>query len=285
MAGKQECELIRTDKYNSNSTYSHSNDFHHFFITIPCGSGETVCRNGGTCYPVYEVSSYKCVCPKGYNGRHCETKQAAKTCLGWLQNGYKESGLYLVSGKEAYCDMTTDGGGWRVFLRRKDGTMDFDRSYNAYKHMFGNLKGEFWYGVQNLRNLVSSRSYELRVDLEDWEGNTAYANYAVFKIDGRSTQYSLRVDGYSGTAGDSLSSANGMGFSTKDSDHDGNDTANCAEVSKAGWWFSNCYQALLTGPYSHTPQGGNGIIWKDWKGFNYSLKSCEMKMRALGNLK
>lgn len=33
-AGKHECELIRTDKYNSNSTYSHSKDFHHFFIRV-----------------------------------------------------------------------------------------------------------------------------------------------------------------------------------------------------------------------------------------------------------
>ena len=33
-AEKQECELIRTDKYNSNSTYSNSSNFHHFFVSV-----------------------------------------------------------------------------------------------------------------------------------------------------------------------------------------------------------------------------------------------------------
>ena len=34
IAKKYDCELIRTDKYNSKSTYSHSRDFHHFFIRV-----------------------------------------------------------------------------------------------------------------------------------------------------------------------------------------------------------------------------------------------------------
>ena len=32
--GMHECELIRTDKYNSNSTYDSSKDFHHFFVKV-----------------------------------------------------------------------------------------------------------------------------------------------------------------------------------------------------------------------------------------------------------
>ena len=34
IAKKYDCELIRTDKYNSKSTYNHSKDFHHFFIRV-----------------------------------------------------------------------------------------------------------------------------------------------------------------------------------------------------------------------------------------------------------
>ena len=213
------------------------------------------------------------------------------SCLEWLQRGHNESGLYRIridSGNKelyrtAYCDMNTDGGGWLVLLRRKDGTVDFDQSWDSYLRLIGYLQGEFWFGLANIKDALSSQDQELRVELEDWEGNSAHAKYADFRIRKRNSKYALVVGGYSGTAGDSLSSSNEMAFSTKDSDNDNNNIGNCAKYSNSGWWFNNCFQALLTGPYSHTPQGGRGIIWMDWKGFNYSLKSCEMKMRPRNN--
>ena len=33
-------------------------------------------------------------------------------------------------------------------------------------------------GLQALHEITSSESYKLRVDLEDWEGNQAYAEYS-----------------------------------------------------------------------------------------------------------
>ena len=33
-------------------------------------------------------------------------------------------------------------------------------------------------GLQALHEITSSGSFRLRVDLEDWEGNTAYAEYS-----------------------------------------------------------------------------------------------------------
>jgi len=43
--------------------------------------------------------------------------------------------------------------------------------------------------------------YELRVDLEDFEGNSAYAKYSTFRVADEVEDYKLTVDGYSGTAG------------------------------------------------------------------------------------
>ena len=42
---------------------------------VPVGQSEcetSPCRNGGTCYSVDDLQSYKCHCPSGFKGMHCE---------------------------------------------------------------------------------------------------------------------------------------------------------------------------------------------------------------------
>ena len=70
--------------------------------------------------------------------------------------------------------METDGGGWTVFQRRQDGSVDFYRNWTDYENGFGNLTGEFWLGLSKINRLTKA-SNTLRVDLEDFDGNTSYA--------------------------------------------------------------------------------------------------------------
>eukprot|EP00794_Sanderia_malayensis_P017986 gene17986-19783_t len=58
--------------------------------------------------------------------------------------------------------------------------------------------------------------------------NKVYAYYSTFEIGSESDGYRLKIDGYSGNAGDSLASHNAMKFSTPDRDNDKNGNDNCA---------------------------------------------------------
>ena len=105
---------------------------------------------------------------------------------------------------QVYCDMQTDGGGWTVFQRRQDGSVDFYRGWNDYKSGFGQLTAEFWLGNDKIHRLTAARPSSLRVELEDWNGVRVYAKYGTFNISDEQAKYRLKVGSYSGTAGDSL---------------------------------------------------------------------------------
>ena len=103
---------------------------------------------------------------------------------------------------QVLCDMTTNGGGWTVFQRRLNGSVDFYRDWSSYKNGFGDLHGEFWLGNDNLHRLTAAGNVSLRVDLEDFEGNIRYAEYAAFKVANQTDKYRILIGGYNGTAGD-----------------------------------------------------------------------------------
>ncbi|KAM4539225.1 uncharacterized protein tnxbb isoform 1-T1 [Odontesthes bonariensis] len=173
-----------------------------------------------------------------------------------------------------YCDMETDGGGWMVFQRRKDGSVDFFRGWREYIKGFGDLNGEFWLGLENLHNLTTMTKMTLRVDLRD-EGESVFAKYSTFEVAKRN--YKLTVGGYSGNAGDSLSYHNNRVFSTKDRDPAPFITR-CAMSYRAGWWYKNCHEANLNGLYGIDVKH-QGVIWTSWKGKEHSIQFTEMKMR------
>uniref|UniRef100_A0A674GWC1 Tenascin C n=1 Tax=Taeniopygia guttata TaxID=59729 RepID=A0A674GWC1_TAEGU len=206
-----------------------------------------------------------------------------KDCSQALLNGEATSGLYTIylNGDKAqplqvFCDMGEDGGGWIVFLRRQNGKQDFYKNWNTYVAGFGDPKEEFWIGLENLHKITSQGQYELRVDLRD-KGDTAYAVYDRFSVGDAKSRYRLRVDGYSGTAGDSMTYHNGRSFSTFDKDHDSAIT-NCALSYKGAFWYKNCHRVNLMGRYGDNNHS-QGVNWFHWKGHEYSIQFAEMKLR------
>ncbi|XP_040504907.1 tenascin isoform X6 [Gallus gallus] len=206
-----------------------------------------------------------------------------KDCSQALLNGEVTSGLYTIylngdrtQPLQVFCDMAEDGGGWIVFLRRQNGKEDFYRNWKNYVAGFGDPKDEFWIGLENLHKISSQGQYELRVDLRD-RGETAYAVYDKFSVGDAKTRYRLRVDGYSGTAGDSMTYHNGRSFSTFDKDNDSAIT-NCALSYKGAFWYKNCHRVNLMGRYGDNNHS-QGVNWFHWKGHEYSIQFAEMKLR------
>ena len=87
-----------------------------------------------------------------------------------------------------------------MIQKRLDGSVDFYLGWDDYKRGFGNLNGEFWLGLDKIHRLTKERSM-LRVDLEDFSGNTAYAEYSLFIVADEGSKYSLTLGTYTGEHG------------------------------------------------------------------------------------
>ena len=70
------------------------------------------------------------------------TKTAEKST-----NPVKEKTVYSIKSDnlpafDVFCDQTTAGGGWTVFQKRLNGSVEFFLTWSDYKVGFGDLSGE-----------------------------------------------------------------------------------------------------------------------------------------------
>ncbi|XP_049819300.1 angiopoietin-2 isoform X2 [Aethina tumida] len=219
------------------------------------------------------------------------------SCVDLLNAGMRNSGVYYLQIRgttywflKVYCEQEIAEGGWTVIQRRDDfgnPRENFNRDWNDYKNGFGDPAKEFWLGNENIYMLTNNEEYSLRVELEDFEGNKRYAQYAHFKIYSEGEYYKLEIDGYEGNAGDSLNDpwygSNNSPFSTYNRDND-RSSLNCASMLKGGWWWKSCGRGL-NGLYLNDPQdltARQGIVWFRWRGWDYTLKKAVMMIKPKG---
>ena len=199
----------------------------------------------------------------------------------------KPSGLYVIPNyckddhleAEAYCDTSNGGGGWLVVQRRKDGSVDFNRTWLEYEDGFGKLTGEFWYGLRVLHCLTGQGGWEMRMDIKLANGTNIFLQYEQFKVASAKDKYKLTVGGFQGITTDPMAIHNGMNFTTKDSDNNVYRTgSNCAlaygpDNPIGGWWYRNCWGNGIAPNYRTDNDGA--YINNQW----HVLSFIEIKIR------
>ncbi|KAI8035594.1 angiopoietin-related protein 7 [Drosophila gunungcola] len=174
--------------------------------------------------------------------------------------------------------------GWMTIQKRFDGSENFNRPWQDYKSGFGDVRAEFFLGLERIYQMTRDVQHELYIKLGMFYGSTSYIHYDDFKIGSEAESYYLKSLGqHNGPAGDSLTYNLNDKFSTFDRDND-KAKGNCAEDHAGGWWYKRCCISTLNAKYYKDgikQDGPQGLQWGTWQNFNYnvSLTFSEMMIR------
>uniref|UniRef100_A0A3B4ZCE7 Angiopoietin-related protein 3-like n=1 Tax=Stegastes partitus TaxID=144197 RepID=A0A3B4ZCE7_9TELE len=212
-------------------------------------------------------------------------------CSELFNRGERVSGVYAIkpNGSEpfmVFCDMSKDHGA-TVIQRRRDGSVNFDQTWETYENGFGDFHGEFWLGLRKIHSLACQGNSVLHIQLEDWKQDKRFIEYR-FHLDGPRNNYTIHLTHLSGNLPDSMSNHTGMMFSTKDRDNSNHQDSNCAHQQAGGWWFNTCGDANLNGRYFHMrpkwrSERRRGIQWKLGRKGSYSLKFTQISVRPVAS--
>uniref|UniRef100_UPI0037E8E8A3 angiopoietin-related protein 3-like n=1 Tax=Semicossyphus pulcher TaxID=241346 RepID=UPI0037E8E8A3 len=212
-------------------------------------------------------------------------------CSELFSRGEQVSGVYAIRprGAEpfmAFCDMSR-GLGATVIQLRRDGSVNFDQTWEKYENGFGDFQGEFWLGLRKLHSLAAQGNSVLHIQLENWKQDRRSIEYR-FHLDGPESNYTIHLTQLSGDLPDPMSNHSGMMFSTKDRDNDRQHDSNCANNHSGGWWFNACGDANLNGRYFRMrprwrSEWRRGIQWRPSHKTSYSLKLTEISVHPVAS--
>lgn len=180
------------------------------------------------------------------------------------------SGVYTIrrgsfDTARAYCDMATTDGGWIVIQRNRiKSTLDFNRSRSEYEEGFGDLNGDFWYGLQGIECLTQRGTWEMRIDYELRNGTKTYLHYTSFRVDNAGLSYRILVSRYQGVGVNLLSRYHTRGFSTYDFDVD-NSRENCAVQGGSGFWYDGPNRCGVVNLNAQPPRVGVAVNFVEMK--------------------
>nr|XP_040039377.1 angiopoietin-related protein 4-like [Gasterosteus aculeatus aculeatus] len=216
----------------------------------------------------------------------------ARDCHHLFLRGKQVSGVYKIQPQNSqpfnvFCEMTSEGG-WTVIQKRHDGSENFNQLWESYKKGFGNLNGEFWLGLENIRALSSQGQHVLQVELSDCAGQRRLEARYRFRLDGEEEKFALHLEQEASPGAEETMATpeeSGLPFSTADRDNDLASDGNCAALLSGGWWFSDCGGANLNGRYPRRQcehrrrqPRRQALFWTSARGQDAPLKGTLLKI-------
>lgn len=208
-------------------------------------------------------------------------------CTELFDSGVRVSGVHAIrpTGGEAFmafCDLSGDFGE-TVIQRRKDGSRNFDQTWEKYESGFGDFEGDFWLGLRRIRSLVAQGNSVLHVQLEDWKRGRRSAEYR-FSLGGPERNYTIQVTHLSGDLPGPLGNRSGVMFSTRDRDNRRLGRSACGHAPSGGWWLDACGDANLNGRHFHArassrPERRRGIHWRAAPRSLHTLQLTQISVR------
>ena len=167
---------------------------------------------------------------------------------------------------EVSCDQDTNGGGWIMYQRRVNGTLNFTRTWAEYKILFGkngDNTTELWLGNEHVYQLLQSfggRKVTLRIEVDAFDGDSGWIEATDFTMGDVSAEYIIYWNNLTTTASPkpmahSWNNHNNQSFKTYD--FDGGDPR-CLTYATGGWWYGRtvCTNVYLNGNYSDNVRPG-----------------------------
>ena len=212
-------------------------------------------------------------------------------CNDIYKKGWKANGVYGIKlpDKNQYesilCEMSLLGGGWTVIQQRVDGSVDFNKTWKEYRQRFGELSGDFWYGLDRIHNLTKTPGNEILIPFEVENEGKYYPMYDEFMVADEDDNYRMTLGALQNVLGTKftktgLERQSNMQFSTFDRDNDVS-TTHCGKTYSCGWWFAKCYSVLLNGRYMGKKLAAivsDQVTWYKVDGKSYQKNIIKVRM-------
>ena len=192
----------------------------------------------------------------------------------------------LTTGLNVSCDQETDGGGWIMYQRRLDGTVNFTRTFEEYKRHFGqhgDNMTELWLGNENVYQVLKSygtTECELRIEVDAWDEETCWLVASNFTMGNEYRNYTLDWDNVIGSHPDLESNWDFhklLSFRTIEDEN-----KDCVREYRGGWWYfgpDQCVKVYLNGRYANEEVATwDSIMVLDFRQ-SLSLKRSRMMLR------